>query len=170
MALTVIWLSMSFTASDDVRWFTAALLGWSTHTGSHQRSKKLSTRDTLTRPGTIPVCTQNTLSRGFDASSRRDVDDPCRVPVVRIFGQQVRKTSSHIEDALDVDSKDVVPSFFLVEVVVGPAPGDSRVVDEDVQLGFVLSEFGYEGVAACFRANVGYDIGCFGTSSDSIDF
>lgn len=124
----------------------------------------------LTRPSAIPICTKSTLGSGFDTSSRGNIDHSCRILVVRVLGQQIRKTSSHIEDTLDVDSKDVVPSLRLVKVVVGPAPGNSRVVDEDMELGFVLAELGDEGVAACFRANVGYDIGSFGTCSDSIDF
>jgi len=60
------------------------------------------------------------------------------------------KKSRTVEDALYIHVEHVIPSLFLREVKEGPAPGDARVVNQDVDLVFTLPELRDEGVAPGF--------------------
>jgi hypothetical protein len=56
-----------------------------------------------------------------------------------------------IEDAFDVDGKNVVPALLLRKVVVRRAPAYARVVDQNVQFRLAFLELSDERITPCFR-------------------
>ena len=58
--------------------------------------------------------------------------------------------SSHIEYTFHVNVEDVIPAFFLGKVVIRAAPCNSRVINEDMELGLVFLELSDDGVASSF--------------------
>lgn len=55
-----------------------------------------------------------------------------------------------VEKAFNVDSENIVPAFLLGEVIERCAPGDARVIDEDVQFALAFLELCDERIAPGF--------------------
>ena len=49
--------------------------------------------------------------------------------------------SPTVEDALDIDIKNIVPPFLLGEIIVASSPSDASVVHKDMELALSLLDF-----------------------------
>jgi len=94
----------------------------------------------MTRPG----------SRFVESLTSKGVK-PAVTVTTSVVAQSRRWARRTVENAFHVHSEDVVPSLFFGEVVIRATPGDTRVVDENVQLALMLLEFSNEVVATLLR-------------------
>lgn len=83
------------TARDEVRWFTAALLGWSRFGFKSEVWARAGEAREPTTPGSLSWIAEWTFAVWVHGGGRGNVDDTSRVTVVRVLGQKLGQPSGH---------------------------------------------------------------------------
>lgn len=110
---------------------------------------------TLTRVGTVSRSRKTTFGERDDGSSGGNVQNGSVLGVALSILEQRQKRDGEVELTLDVEVKHLVPTLLLGKVDHRSTPGETRVVDQDVEPGFGLLDLVCEGVTASFASDVG---------------
>ena len=66
----------------------------------------------------------------------------------KLYGYQGNADEPTVEDALDIDIKNIVPPFLLGEIIVASSPSDAGVIHKDMEFVLSLLEFVDESIAS----------------------
>lgn len=111
----------------------------------------------LTRIGSIARSRKSTLGQWHNSGGTSNVQNTGVVGVALSLFQQWQQGNSQVELTLDVQVKHLVPTLLLREVDHGSTPGQTRVVDQNVQPGLSLLDLLSERITTGFGANIGLE-------------